>query len=74
MPALPVVSGRECIDILHRHFDCVVVRQRGSHVRVRRVNGNRTTVPLHNELDRGTLRGILRDLDITPVDFARAAL
>jgi len=33
----------------------------------------RTTVPVHgtSTLKIGTLRGILRDVDITPNDFAR---
>ena len=30
-----------------------------------------TVVPAHHELDRGTLRAILRQVDLTPEDFVR---
>jgi predicted RNA binding protein YcfA (HicA-like mRNA interferase family) len=43
----------------------VVMRQRGSHVRLEIRNDRGTwteTVPLHREVARGTLRGILKRL------------
>jgi predicted RNA binding protein YcfA (HicA-like mRNA interferase family) len=64
--ALPVVSGQRLVKALERD-GWKVARQRGSHVRLkhpdRRVS---LTVPLHRELKRGTLSGILSDagLDI----------
>lgn len=68
MPPLPVLSGKQVIAILERHgFE--VVRQRGSHVRVKHSDGRSTTVPLHRELDRGTLRGILRQAQLGVEDL-----
>jgi predicted RNA binding protein YcfA (HicA-like mRNA interferase family) len=58
---LPVISGAQPIRALEK-LDWQVIRQRGSHVRLRHP-GHRTflVIPLHKELKRGTLRGILRD-------------
>jgi predicted RNA binding protein YcfA (HicA-like mRNA interferase family) len=62
--ALPVISGQRLIKALERD-GWEVARQRGSHVRLkhpdRRVS---LTVPLHRELKRGTLAGILGDAGI----------
>ncbi len=73
MSGLPVVSGAQLIRALER-LGWDVVRQRGSHVRLRHPE-RRTflVVPLHRELKRGTLRGILRDADLT-VDELRDQL
>ena len=47
-----------------------IYRQRGSHVvLVREDSPNQTTVPLHKELDRGTLRAIIRQTDMTVAEF-----
>ena len=69
MSKLPIVSGKKCINILEQ-FGFVVYRQRGSHVTLVRENPpNQTTVPLHKELDRGTLRAILRQTGIGIDEF-----
>lgn len=47
----------------------VTVRTRGSHVRLRAPGRNPTTVPLHRELDRGTLREILRTAEVSVEEF-----
>ena len=71
MSKLPVISGKNCIKILER-FGFVVYRQRGSHVTmVREDPPNQTTVPLHKELDRGTLRAILRQTGIGVDEFVK---
>ena len=59
MPALPVMSGAECVSVLGR-LGYRVVRQKGSHVRLACEGRPPVTVPLHDELDRGTLRAIIR--------------
>jgi predicted RNA binding protein YcfA (HicA-like mRNA interferase family) len=63
MPRLKVLSGREVVKILSR-FGFKVVSQRGSHVKLRRVLSDGAkqtlTIPLHEELDKGTLRAIFR--------------
>ena len=48
-----MVSGRQAIEALTR-LGFVAVRQRGSHV-VMKGRGRTFAVPLHAELDRGTL-------------------
>ena len=58
---LPVVSGAQLIRVLEQ-LGWEVVRQRGSHVRLRHPERSSfLVVPLHRELKRGTLNGILRD-------------
>ena len=72
MAKLPVVSGRELIKILTKRFGFRVLRQRGSHVTLTN-DVSFITVPLHRELDRGTLRAILNDARIGKEDFERYA-
>lgn len=62
MPELPVVSGAEIIRTLES-LGFRVVRQRGSHVMLRR-NSDVCVLPLHREVKRGTLRGILRQANV----------
>lgn len=69
-PAVPIVSGRECIDALLK-LGYRQARQKGSHVRLVCSGRNPVTVPLHNPLDRGTLRAIIRTVDITVEAFTR---
>ena len=71
MPKLPRVSGQQTIRALEQ-LGFVQVRQRGSHVVLKRTNASGTTgcvVPLHSELAVGTLRGILKQAGISPDDF-----
>ncbi len=72
MPKLPVVSGRELIRILTKHFGFRVLRQRGSHVTLTN-DVSFITVPLHAELDRGTLKAILNDARIEKDEFEKYA-
>jgi predicted RNA binding protein YcfA (HicA-like mRNA interferase family) len=68
MPKLPVLSGRELIDVLVK-AGFSEVRQKGSHVSLRKIGEYGTigcVVPLHKELATGTLRGILRQAQISP--------
>jgi predicted RNA binding protein YcfA (HicA-like mRNA interferase family) len=68
---LPLISGKRCVKILEK-FGFIVYRQRGSHVTLVRENpAGQTTVPLHKELDRGTLKAILRQTDISVSDFLK---
>jgi predicted RNA binding protein YcfA (HicA-like mRNA interferase family) len=69
---LPVISGRDLVRILGR-FGFVLDRQKGSHMIMVRTDPMTTlTVPDHRELDRGTLRAILRQADITPQQLVGA--
>ncbi len=56
--ALLLISGWQCVSALSR-IGYQKVRQKGSHVRLE-CNGRKpVTVPMHDELDRGTIRSIL---------------
>jgi len=75
MPDSRPVSGREVIRTLER-LGFVQVRQRGSHVVLRRETFEGAigcVVPLHRELALGTLRGILKQARITPEEFAESS-
>ena len=67
---LPVASGRDCVSALGR-AGFQFLRQRGSHVILRRDDPfAEVVVLLHGELDRGTLRAILRQTGLTAEEFA----
>ena len=71
MPKLPRVSGAETIRALER-LGFTQVRQRGSHVVLKRVGPEKVTgcvIPLHAELATGTLRGILKQAGVTTEEF-----
>ncbi len=63
MAKLPVLSGKELIKVLKRE-GFQTVRQRGSHVSLRK-GEFRTVVPLHSDLSKGTLLGILKKCGLT---------
>jgi predicted RNA binding protein YcfA (HicA-like mRNA interferase family) len=71
MPKLPRLSGADVIGALAT-LGFVQVRQRGSHVVLKRVNSSGTrgcVVPLHPELATGTLRGVLKQAGISAEEF-----
>ncbi|MDP1688967.1 MAG: type II toxin-antitoxin system HicA family toxin [bacterium] len=68
-------SGKEVIKILIREFGFFVVSQKGSHVKLRRKDGEKiitTIVPLHRELTRGTLLGVLELAQVSDEEFRKA--
>jgi predicted RNA binding protein YcfA (HicA-like mRNA interferase family) len=70
MSKLPQVSGQQCIAALRR-LGFTVIRQRGSHVVLRREDPfAQLVVPDHKQLDRGTLRSILRQADVSVEEFS----
>ena len=65
------VSGQEAIRALER-LGFVQVRQRGSHVVLKKQTPEGEVgcvVPLHRELAIGTLRGVLKQVKVTPDEF-----
>ena len=68
MAALPVISGKECVAALAK-LGYRQARQRGSHVRLVCEGRSPVTIPMHDTLDRGTLRSILRVVDVSVDDF-----
>lgn len=70
MPEYPVLSGADIIKALER-LGFIQVRQRGSHVVMRRGETG-CVVPLHREVKRGTLGGIIRQAGVTAAEFLEA--
>jgi predicted RNA binding protein YcfA (HicA-like mRNA interferase family) len=69
MTGLPRISGRDCVAALSR-AGFHQIRQRGSHIIVRRDTPfSQLTVPDHRELDRGTLRAIIRQAGMSVEQF-----
>ena len=62
MAGLPVISGKQLIKILERQ-GFVVVRIKGSHHRMKHLDGRITTIPVHHDEDlpKGLLRKIIRE-------------
>ena len=59
MAKLPVCSGNEAVKAFKR-LGYEQVRQRGSHVRLKMSGRPSLTVPLHSELAKGTLDGLIK--------------
>ena len=66
MPRLPQISGRDFIRLLH-WLGYETVRQRGSHVRLRKVTPlgeHNIAVPDHKTLAKGTLNDMLAKVSL----------
>ena len=69
MTKLPVLSGEKLIKLLKKAgFE--VVRQKGGHISLRKGEA-KTVVPLHNDLAKGTLLGILKQCGLSKEDLQR---
>jgi predicted RNA binding protein YcfA (HicA-like mRNA interferase family) len=71
MAKLPRLSGHELIKILAQ-FNFKKIRQKGSHVMLIKETHPRKigcVVPLHDELETGTLLAILRQAKISRDEF-----
>jgi predicted RNA binding protein YcfA (HicA-like mRNA interferase family) len=63
------VSGRNCVKALSK-AGFYVVRQKGSHIVMRKDNPfHQIVVPDHKELDRGTLRAIIKQSSLSIDEF-----
>jgi len=67
MAELPKVSGAQAIKIFER-LGFRVVRQRGSHVVLRKENYG-CVIPIHKELAIGTLKSAIKQAGITAEEF-----
>ncbi len=71
MTKVPVISGKEAVKALAQ-AGFTIVRQRGSHIRMKKVTSEteiKITIPLHETLDRGTLKSIIRSAGLTVDEF-----
>ena len=67
---LPKVSGEKVIKALVK-AGWSVERQRGSHVVLYKESTGILVVPLHRELDRGTLRAIIKQSGMSKDEFLK---
>lgn len=63
MSQLPRISGRECVKALEQESTHIILR--------RDVPFAQLVVPDHKELDRGTLRAIIRQAQISVDEFLK---
>ncbi|CAC5341883.1 MULTISPECIES: type II toxin-antitoxin system HicA family toxin [Planktothrix] len=69
MSKLPRISGKECVKALEK-VGFYLRRQQGSHLILRRNEPlTQVVVPNHSELDKGTLRSIIRGAGLSVDDF-----
>ncbi len=67
---LPRVSGEKVVKALVK-AGWSVERQRGSHVVLYKEGIGIVVVPLHKELDRGTLRAIIKQAEMSVTNFIK---
>lgn len=65
---LPLLSGRQVHTALQR-MGFREIHRKGSHVKMEHQDGRRIVFPYHDEVDRHTLRGALRDADVAEAEF-----
>jgi len=71
---LPVIKGKDLVTFLGT-LGFTIIRQKGSHVRMKSDDGRFTTVPVHSgeEIPKGLLRKIIReDLEMDLDTFTEA--
>jgi predicted RNA binding protein YcfA (HicA-like mRNA interferase family) len=66
---LPSISGKECIKVLEK-IGFYQKRQESSHIIMRRDEPfAQVVVPNHSEIAKGTLRAIIRDIELSVEEF-----
>lgn len=72
MSKLSIVSAAQMSKIL-RHLGFDLIRQKGSHAYFRHPDGRATVVPVHRgeDLGRGLIRAILRDIEVLPEEYEK---
>ncbi|NJM55734.1 MAG: addiction module toxin, HicA family [Verrucomicrobiae bacterium] len=68
---LPLLSGKQVHAALQR-MGFIEIHRKGSHVKMEHSDGRRIVFPFHEEVDRWTLRGALRDAGISEADFLKS--
>lgn len=68
---LPLVSGKQAVRALTR-LGFEEASRKGSHVKMKHADGRIVVFPFHDETDRFTLKGALKDAEIEFEDFVAA--
>ncbi len=65
----PLLSGQKIVKAFQKH-NYYKVGQRGSHIKIRNDEKEITLIiPDHKEVDRWTLKGILKDAELSVEEF-----
>ncbi|HHT9116716.1 MAG: type II toxin-antitoxin system HicA family toxin [Planctomycetes bacterium] len=67
---LPLLSGREVLAALKR-MGFKEIHRKGSHVKMKHPDGRKIIFPYHDEVDRYTLKGALKDVEIDIKEFLK---
>ena len=67
---LPLLSGRQVLAALMR-LGFVEIHRKGTHVKMKHADGRVIVFPFHDEVDRFTLKGALRDAEIAVEAFLK---
>lgn len=70
MSRLPILSGRKIIKALGK-LGYYETHQTGSHIRLRCEGRQSVTVPNYFAVGRGLLRKIIKDAELSPVEFEK---
>ena len=67
---LPLLTGRRVLAALTR-LGFIEVHRKGSHVKMKHADGRIVVFPFHDQVDRYTLKGALRDAEVELEDFIK---
>ena len=67
---LPILSGREVLAALKR-MGFKEIHRKGSHIKMQHPDGRKIVFPFHDEVDRYTLKGALKDAAINIAEFMK---
>ena len=67
---IPLLSGREVLAALKR-IGFIEVHRKGSHVKMKHPDGRKIVFLYHDEVDRYTLKGALKDVEISIEEFLK---
>ena len=71
LPKLPILSGNEIIKALTK-LGFIEIRQKGSHMILKKNTQSGDigcVVPIHKEVARGTLKGIIKQANLSTEEF-----
>lgn len=74
MSVLKKISGKECLKILCNKLGFEIIRQKRSHVILKKITVNgkvSTVVPMHKEIKIGTLKNVLKLGKISEEEFSK---
>lgn len=67
---IPLLSGREVLAVLNR-MGFREIHRKGSHVKMNHLDGRKIVFPFHDEVDKYTLKGALKDAEIDIEEFLK---